>query len=617
MAEQTNLPSIPPPNENNLVAFARAVKEALEVRLGRRGQGLDAMVTFRDLDKVQMVLGDGRGGVAGLKPPAAIGTVGGGYDPTTDTTPPPAPQNVKASGAVRNVILEWGEYPATYRNHAYAEVWRSSTNNLNDAAQIGQSGSTMYVDNVGEGQTRYYWVRFVSQANVTGPWSAAGNAGAQGATSLDVSYTLGLLTSNGFGDPSSQSPFVQLDAPVTINDVEVPAGTYLHQAWVANGTITRLKVGDAAIDDAKVANLSAAKLTAGDGTIGGILKSADYVSGATGWAIHRDGWAEFANATVRGTIYADTGWFKGQIIGGGASTYTDGTGMWTGVDSDTWKFRLGSTDTYLRWDGSSLTLRGTLTIEDGSGNVLLSSGSGVPWDKIDAKPTSLADINSTEGSKLDGVAAGADVTSQNTAAGIANQGAFATLSEINASNVTTYIANAAIGTAQIGNAAITSAKIANATILTANIADGNITSAKIANAAITSAKIGNASVDTLQIAGNAVTIPVGANGTTSATTAAVSFGGAPVIIIASGCGTNANSNHGNATLSIYRNSTLLKTYEIGPAYSSSDAGIPSVYATGSITYIDTPGTGAVTYTVQLVWATNNASCAITAIGARR
>lgn len=302
MAEQTNLPSIPPPNENNLVAFARAVKEALEVRLGRRGQGLDAMVTFRDLEKVQMVQGDGRGGVVGLRPPAAIGTVGGGYDPTLDTTPPSAPTGVKASGAVRNIILEWDGPPSTYRNHAYAEIWRSSTNNLNDAAQIGQSGSTMYVDNVGEGQTRYYWVRFVSQANVAGPWSAAGNAGAQGATSLNVSYTLGLLTSNGFGDPASQSPFVHLDTPVTINGVEVSAGTYLHQAWVANGTITRLKVAEAAIDDGKVANLSAAKLTAGDGTIGGILKSAAYISGVTGWAIHRDGWAEFANATVRGTI---------------------------------------------------------------------------------------------------------------------------------------------------------------------------------------------------------------------------------------------------------------------------------------------------------------------------
>lgn len=407
MAEQTNLPSIPPPNENNLVAFARAVKEALEVRLGRRGQGLDAMVTFRDLEKVQMVQSDGRGGVAGLKPPAVVGTVGGSYNPAADTTPPTAPQNVKASGAVRNVIIEWDGPPSTYRNHAYAEIWRSSANNLNDAAQIGQSGSTMYVDAVGEGQTRYYWVRFVSQANVTGPWHAAGDAGAQAVTALDVTYALGLLAGqigesalateiiNGKDafvfdtktfairfNETGYTPFVVQSEPTTINGIEIPAGVYLDAAFMRTFVAQKGQIGELAVDDAAIDNLSAAKLTAGDGTIGGRLKSSNYVAGETGWIVRPDGTAEFAGATVRGTIYADTGWFKGQIIGGNATTYASGAGMWTGDDDDIWKFRLGSDGTYLRWDGSSLTLRGTLTIEDGAGNVLLSAGEGVPWGRI-------------------------------------------------------------------------------------------------------------------------------------------------------------------------------------------------------------------------------------------
>lgn len=289
MAEQTNLPSIPPPNEKNLVAFARAVKEALEVRLGRRGQGLDAMVTFRDLDKVQMVHGDGRGGVVGLRPPAAIGAVGGGYDPTLDTAPPSAPTGVKASGAVRNIILEWDGPPSTYRNHAYAEIWRSSTNNLNDAAQIGQSGSTMYVDNVGEGQTRYYWVRFVSQANVTGPWHAAGDAGVQAATAIDVGYTLGLLegqigedalateTINGKDafvfdtktfairfNETGYTPFVVQSTPTTINGVEIPAGVYLDAAFMRTFVAQKGQIGALAVDDAAIANVSASKVTFGE-----------------------------------------------------------------------------------------------------------------------------------------------------------------------------------------------------------------------------------------------------------------------------------------------------------------------------------------------------------------
>ena len=259
---------------------------------------------------------------------------------------------------------------------------------------------------------------------------------------------------DGLGDTKT-ALFTHYTTPTVINGVSIPAGTYMDAAFMRTFVAQAGQIGALAVDDAAIANLSAAKLTAGDGTIGGILKSANYVSGFSGWAVHPTGWAEFANATVRGTVYADNGWFKGQIIGGSATTYASGTGMWTGVDAGTWKFRLGSSASYLRWDGASLTLRGTLTIEDGAGNVLLSSGTGVPWDKINSRPTSLAGLNATEGSKLDGIAVGADVTSQNTAAGIVNQGAFATLNKITSSNVTTYIANAAIGAAQIGSINLT------------------------------------------------------------------------------------------------------------------------------------------------------------------
>lgn len=69
--------------------------------------------------------------------------------------------------------------------------------------------------------------------------------------------------------------------------------------------------------------------------------------------------------------------------------------------------------------------------------------------------------------------------------------------QIDNANVSTYIADTAIGNAQIANAAITNAKIGNAAI----------TNAKIANATITGAKIGDAEVGTLKIAGNAVTVP--------------------------------------------------------------------------------------------------------------
>jgi hypothetical protein len=94
------------------------------------------------------------------------------------------------------------------------------------------------------------------------------------------------------------------------------------------------------------------------------------------------------------------------------------------------------------------------------------------------------------------------------------------ISQITPSNVTTYIANAAIGNAQIANAAIGSAQIANAAITTSKIADAQISSAKIQDAA----------VEYLKIAGQAVSVSSFVNGTSL--TISVPPGGGNIFIVA-------------------------------------------------------------------------------------
>lgn len=68
-----------------------------------------------------------------------------------------------------------------------------------------------------------------------------------------------------------------------------------------------------------------------------------------------------------------------------------------------------------------------------------------------------------------------DVTSSNTAAGIAGQGDFATLDQITAANATTFISGAAIGTAQIVLLSVKSAQIDNLTVGTIKITDNAVT----------------------------------------------------------------------------------------------------------------------------------------------
>ena len=102
-------------------------------------------------------------------------------------------------------------------------------------------------------------------------------------------------------------------------------------AAVENGAINNAMIGNAAIDDAKIANLSAAKLTAGDGTIGGNLKSSTYSAVLQqGWIIRPDGFAEFNDIVVRGTVFASQGAIGGSLIGSSYIQSTNWVNLSTG-----------------------------------------------------------------------------------------------------------------------------------------------------------------------------------------------------------------------------------------------------------------------------------------------
>ena len=169
-------------------------------------------------------------------------------------------------------------------------------------------------------------------------------------------------------------------------------------------------------------------------------------------------------------------------------------------------------------------------------------------------------------------------------------------------NVTTCIANAAIGNAQIADASITNAKIANATILAANIADGNITNAKIANAAITNAKIGDAAVNTLQIAGNAVTVPIGVEasgaGGVVGTTAWANFQSAPVVITAAFTMSDmyGDTLPGPCYLRVRRNGGEVRKVQ----FIATPKNVSGTTASGTIVFLDYPGGGDVYYQIDVL-----------------
>jgi len=158
------------------------------------------------------------------------------------------------------------------------------------------------------------------------------------------------------------------------------------------------------IDEQYIDSLTASKITAG--TIGAheivltqpgtpssytppanmaVIRTSNYQSGLTGWLIRGDGQAEFNNITVRGTVEATAGTFKGALDIGGPdddSLQVDTSGnFWIGNRVfESAKFRVTNTGNFTTTGTGNIS--GTLSV---TGNTTIGSGTsagGSPYSEL-------------------------------------------------------------------------------------------------------------------------------------------------------------------------------------------------------------------------------------------
>jgi len=178
LSRETQLPAIP----NSSDPSVKALKEALEVRLGRRGDALDRGLTLRDLYEngvidvvglpVLPVVGGGSGGLP-IRPRPIIG----------DTSQPPAPVSVTAVGGFTGIIVSWAK---PQRKDLTAHIYRNTVDTLSTAVAVATSSGQIFSDSVAQASTYYYWVLFVSAAEVTGPFNATAGTVASTSTINDA-----------------------------------------------------------------------------------------------------------------------------------------------------------------------------------------------------------------------------------------------------------------------------------------------------------------------------------------------------------------------------------------------------------------------------------------------
>ena len=186
----TKLPGIPKPPPGispQLTKYLESISEALEIRLGRRGDPVDRAVTLREL----ITSGLAKELKASPFDPNNINSSNLGIttDPPTNTTVPSAPTGFVAAGAYSVINLKW-DIPL-YGNHAHSELWSHTSDIIGDATLVSTVSGRAYVDSVGSDVTRYYWLRHVSTSDIYGPFNDS--AGTVATTAPDVEHLLDVL----------------------------------------------------------------------------------------------------------------------------------------------------------------------------------------------------------------------------------------------------------------------------------------------------------------------------------------------------------------------------------------------------------------------------------------
>lgn len=125
---------------------------------------------------------------------------------------PVAIKNLTAEGAMDNIFLSWDA--PSFRAFSHVEIWRSDVDDVGQAYQVGATAANVYMDPVGSGTARYYWVRAVNANGIVGPWQGA--SGVLGRTGMNAEYVMSVLTARTWQALTTYDPY-QYIRPTTDN----------------------------------------------------------------------------------------------------------------------------------------------------------------------------------------------------------------------------------------------------------------------------------------------------------------------------------------------------------------------------------------------------------------
>jgi len=437
--------------------FAETLKNSVDILAGFNGDPLDRAITARDLlDSGIATLAAGSTVFSGGS--ADLSLTSTGNLPAYDV--PPAPTNLSADGAFQNIIVTWSL--ESYAGHSYVEVYRHTSDAIAAATLIAQVSGTVagiYADSTGPTADFYYWVRAVNENGVAGPFNSS--VGTRGQTAPDVSFLLTTLN----GAITSGELATSLSTPIgQIAGMSVTLGSHTTNLGTLNGTASSLSsiVSDPTTGLVAKVNATTFRLD----NVGSTTMETKFSTQAT----------DIGGLKTKYTVKIDT---NGAVAGFGLASTSNAAGNITSefiVNADRFAIMRG---------GSNTTAATTPFVVQATATTL--NGVAVPAGVY------MADAFIMNGS-------------------IAN----AKIGELSADKITTdFIRSEVIGAGTIDASKI---NLDNSTITSQTI--GGVPTVIIKNLGVDTAQINSLAVETVKIAGNAVTVPEGFNGTTRSMSAA-------------------------------------------------------------------------------------------------
>ena len=484
MSKPTKVPGIPKPPasvDRNTAGLLTNLIEAVEIRLGRRGDPKDRAVTLRELIDSGLAK-DFKASPWDPNNPNS-GNRGFGPNEIVDTAIPPVPTNFSVAPAYSQNILSW-DYPR-YSNHSFSEIYGHDSDVIGDAQLIGVSTGRVYIDPVGSGVSRYYWIRHVSQSSVLGPFNSG--TGTLGQTALNVDMLLDELEASipAVAFAAGLEPISVVSTLPAVSGYTGPSIVLLSTdgklyrfvdgAWTAavptvdlTGTIASLQIADDAVTNAKIAIDAIQGDVIAAGAITETTIAADAVTNA-----------KIAIDAVRANVI-EAGAITSAKIAADAITATK-------LADD------AVTNSKIAVDAIQANV-----IEAGAITETKIGDSAITTAKIDANAITAAKIDA-------GAVTATEIASNAITSAKIDAGAV-TATEIASNAITAAKINAnAITSAKIDTGAVTATEIASNAITSVKINAGAVTASEIASNAITAVKINAGAITANKIATDAVT----------------------------------------------------------------------------------------------------------------